>query len=368
VQVHDIPYKYMTKHMAECLCDIIGEVKKSSGAVDDDGGQFLRVRVTLYLNLPLCRGRVITLEGGAKSWVSFKYKRLPNLCYWCGRLSHDDKNCDLWINSKGTLKAENQQFWSCLRAAPYTSASKDVIYVPGYCEDRYSRQNKLSQALVVESVVEEGVNSEAPMEQPDKEKAQQERIINAVSVSISNSPAGMEGVMHDEPQKSIPSISEAISQLDLVIPTDQNPSNVRDVYLDTLKEIDTEIFKFDSPGHISVMGASQCSHTVRGAPSLTPQARDSLKHLVSIQFQNSTLTDVPILIDISVPHPSTWKRIPRPSHEAAFSQPTHSSSKRPFSLLHDSNELPCKRRLISQVESGSTILLAKTDIQSYQEP
>ena len=49
--------------------------------------------------------------------------------------SHDDKNCDLWINSKGTLKVENQQFGSCLRAAPYTSAGKDVIYVSRYYED-----------------------------------------------------------------------------------------------------------------------------------------------------------------------------------------------------------------------------------------
>ena len=135
MQVHDIPYKYMMKHMAECLCDTIGEVQKSSGAVDDDGGQFMRVWVTLDLNLPLCRGRVITLEGGGKSWVSFKYEHLPNLCYWCGRLSHDDKNCDLSINSKGTLKVENQQFGSCLRAAPYTSAGKDVIYVSRYYED-----------------------------------------------------------------------------------------------------------------------------------------------------------------------------------------------------------------------------------------
>ena len=136
---------------------------------------------------------------------------------------------------------------------------------------------------MVETVVEEGVNLEASVEQPNKEKAQLEGIINAMSVSMSNSPAGMEGVMHDEPQKSIPSISKAISQSDLVIPTDQNPSNVRDVYSETLKQIDMEIFKFNSPGHVSVMGASPCSHTVRVAPSLTPpppQAHDSLKQPV----------------------------------------------------------------------------------------
>ena len=157
-------------------------------------------------------------------------------------------------------------------------------------------------------MVEEGVNLEASVEQPNKEKAQLEGIINAMSVSMSNSPAGMEGVMHDEPQKSIPSISKAISQSDLVIPTDQNPSNVRDVYSETLKQIDMEIFKFNSPGHVSVMGASPCSHTVRVAPSLTPPPPKHMIHLSNL------LTDVPILSDISVPHPSTWKRIPRPSH------------------------------------------------------
>ena len=105
----------------------------------------MRVRVTLDLTLPLCQGRVITLAvggGGWKSWVSFKYKHLPNLCYWCGCLSHDKKNYRLWINSKGTFKTENQQFGPSLQAAPYTSAGKDVIYVPSYYEDKFSRQNK----------------------------------------------------------------------------------------------------------------------------------------------------------------------------------------------------------------------------------
>ena len=37
VQVHDIPLRYMAKQMAECLCDVVGEVKKSTGAVDEEG-------------------------------------------------------------------------------------------------------------------------------------------------------------------------------------------------------------------------------------------------------------------------------------------------------------------------------------------
>lgn len=53
--------------MAESICDIMGEVQRSPESTDDDGGNFIRVRVTIDINLPLCRGRVITLENGEKS-------------------------------------------------------------------------------------------------------------------------------------------------------------------------------------------------------------------------------------------------------------------------------------------------------------
>ena len=65
---------------------------------------------------------------------SLKYERLLNFCFWCGRLNHSDKNCELWIESKGTLTPDQQQFNSTLRAAPYSSAGKDVIYVLGFYE------------------------------------------------------------------------------------------------------------------------------------------------------------------------------------------------------------------------------------------
>ncbi|KAK9993551.1 hypothetical protein SO802_023254 [Lithocarpus litseifolius] len=51
-------------------------------------------------------------------------------------VDHSDKECELWIGSKGTLKPEQQQFNSSLKAALYTTAGKDTIYVPGYYELR----------------------------------------------------------------------------------------------------------------------------------------------------------------------------------------------------------------------------------------
>jgi len=55
----------------------------------------MRIRVLMDVSLPLCCGRVISVESGKIMWISFKYERLPNICYWCGRLEHDDRDYDL---------------------------------------------------------------------------------------------------------------------------------------------------------------------------------------------------------------------------------------------------------------------------------
>lgn len=67
----------------------------------------MHMHVTLDVTEPLCRGGIIALEEGKKQWVSFKYKCLPNISYRCGRLSHDDKDCELSFESEGTLSIED---------------------------------------------------------------------------------------------------------------------------------------------------------------------------------------------------------------------------------------------------------------------
>ena len=56
IQVHDIPIRFMTRSIAESICDIIGEVSKSIGEGEEDRGSFICVKVTLDISLPLCRG------------------------------------------------------------------------------------------------------------------------------------------------------------------------------------------------------------------------------------------------------------------------------------------------------------------------
>ena len=108
VRLHGIPLCYMTMDAAEKISAIIGEVSRPTDSKEADDGNFLQVRVFIDLSLPLSRGRLVSLKNEKQTWISFRYERLPNLCHWCGRLTHDDKDCQIWIESEGMLQLDQR--------------------------------------------------------------------------------------------------------------------------------------------------------------------------------------------------------------------------------------------------------------------
>ena len=118
VQVHGIPVRFMNKAVAKGICETVGQVCCSTKAPTEECGSFMRVRVLVDVSQPLCQGRVLTLDDNREVWVSFKYKRLPNLCYWCGCLTHSDRDCERWIDSEGTLDDSEKGVWSMAESSP----------------------------------------------------------------------------------------------------------------------------------------------------------------------------------------------------------------------------------------------------------
>ena len=69
----------------------IGRVEEVEGQRrQDELNYFMRVKVAVQ---PLRRGGFIAGSDGARSWVTFKYERLPLFCHYCGLLGHDVKHC-----------------------------------------------------------------------------------------------------------------------------------------------------------------------------------------------------------------------------------------------------------------------------------
>ncbi|XP_023918539.1 uncharacterized protein LOC112030085 [Quercus suber] len=140
VQVHGLPMKYMTITAAEKVCGVVGDVISQSEQRLYDGGHFIRVKVVVDVTMPLCRSRLISLSNNKQVWVSFRYERLPNLCYWCGSLLHDDRDCERRIESEGSLKADQREFGPELRAQPFVVSKKSVVSVPGYYATKKKEQ------------------------------------------------------------------------------------------------------------------------------------------------------------------------------------------------------------------------------------
>ena len=111
VQVHDLPVRRSSLEVAMEIVSVMGNVDvRMSKEGGSNNFNFFKTRVSVDITKPQCRGRKITMASGKEGWVSFKYERLPNICYWCGRLTHGDRECSKWVKSRGTLKVEDQQF------------------------------------------------------------------------------------------------------------------------------------------------------------------------------------------------------------------------------------------------------------------
>lgn len=92
-RVYDLPLKLRTDATSKKLGDTIGKFVEVDPKDVNRLGKFLRVKAEIDLKKPLKRGTVIKYQGKSLR-VFFKYERLPNFCYICGRVGHQIKDCD----------------------------------------------------------------------------------------------------------------------------------------------------------------------------------------------------------------------------------------------------------------------------------
>lgn len=123
IQIWGVPFELMVEETGKDVGNRIGkflEVDKRTW--QSEQAKYMRIRAELPLHKPLRRGAYLLNEEGEKVWVTFKYERLPTVCYRCGRLGHDDKHCDAkesgltteyqygdWIRANGSFKGGQEK-------------------------------------------------------------------------------------------------------------------------------------------------------------------------------------------------------------------------------------------------------------------
>jgi hypothetical protein len=84
------------------------------------------------ISKPIPRGRLITFLSLGQMWVSFKYERLPWLCFHCGVIGHLERDCVIRCRGGQKVGEAVQQYGPWLRAAELNQRRRDQ----GYGRDR----------------------------------------------------------------------------------------------------------------------------------------------------------------------------------------------------------------------------------------
>ena len=79
-------------------------------------GKWLRVTINFNVHSPLKLGKLVSLEVDRRVLALFKYERLPDFCYCCGRLDHQEIECNMAINLRKKNMKAHREFRLWLRA------------------------------------------------------------------------------------------------------------------------------------------------------------------------------------------------------------------------------------------------------------
>lgn len=85
--------KLKSEAMARRLGDSIGRFVGVDSKIENQLDPFFRLRVTIDLMKSLLRGTMLNCIG-REVCVLFKYDRLHNFCFACGKIWHQIKDCD----------------------------------------------------------------------------------------------------------------------------------------------------------------------------------------------------------------------------------------------------------------------------------
>lgn len=128
VQLHNVSLSRMSKENAESIRASIGEVEEEDVPASGQGyGRFLSIRVKVEIRQPLCRGRLVDLGDRDPIWVAFRYERLLVFCYKCGKLNHDERDCQGKSKFRGNQRSVESQYGPWLKVDPGKMQKTQVI-------------------------------------------------------------------------------------------------------------------------------------------------------------------------------------------------------------------------------------------------
>ncbi|KAJ1401181.1 Zinc knuckle CX2CX4HX4C [Sesbania bispinosa] len=140
VQLWGLPPHCKTTKMGMKIGSTIGSVQQTDLFETKDMGSFIKILVEVDVNKPLKSGINVGSNKDGVHWIDFQYERLPQTCYKCGLVGHDDEFCTQDSNAAGTEEEENRGLGPWIRAAQF--GRKIVQTTKDYHEEANAKKQR----------------------------------------------------------------------------------------------------------------------------------------------------------------------------------------------------------------------------------
>ncbi|TXG53049.1 hypothetical protein EZV62_022218 [Acer yangbiense] len=145
----------MNRRSAKWIAEQIGKVIEIPTESKDCWGKFMKVKVQINITKPLKRWLRLKLDkSDVIVMVSLKYERLPEFCYFCGRIGHASKECSDEEAKLEAMKGVLTMYGSWMRASVpdrqkvRTDQQNDgILKIQGRLEERQEGKEVVMQKL-----------------------------------------------------------------------------------------------------------------------------------------------------------------------------------------------------------------------------
>ncbi|XP_074342621.1 uncharacterized protein LOC141680236 [Apium graveolens] len=95
VQLHGMNARFMSQCVVTDVGNYIGKfIKNDTNNFIGVWREYLRVRVSIPIDIPIKRRMKLKKSEDNWCWVNFKYEAIPTFCFICGIIGHGEKFCD----------------------------------------------------------------------------------------------------------------------------------------------------------------------------------------------------------------------------------------------------------------------------------
>ncbi|XP_050222712.1 uncharacterized protein LOC126672803 [Mercurialis annua] len=115
IRIYNIPLNCRSKAAITRIASKVGRIVEWSDEEMATWGRYSRIRVMIDVTKPIVRGTKIINPLGESCWVSFKYEKIQNFCYWCGMCDHIVADCE---TKPEEMEVEEWPYGPVLRATP----------------------------------------------------------------------------------------------------------------------------------------------------------------------------------------------------------------------------------------------------------